>query len=158
MLQPIWVFPVAFETVPLLLLMMMAPRPCFHGGLWRASSFCPPLLRAVSGLMSLTSCPQVVTQAPSDLLRWKQATCDGRCGHFICIHRSFWGGCWTSSHASLGLPFHFCSRLFESLQMMSTCKGFECNLAGFFNQREVFVRDRNNVMHSLQLRHAFLSY
>ena len=130
--SPHQVFPVAFQTVPLLVLMMMASRPCFQGGLWSASSFCTPLLRAVSGVMSLTLCPQVVTQSSFGSSQveashlWFASTGAFEADVEHC-HMPAWG-------------FHstFCSKLFESVKMMYTCKGFECNLARFFNQHEVF--------------------
>ena len=95
------------------------PLQSFQGRLSSASSFHTSLLQAVDGVMSLASCPQVVSQAPQYLSSEKQATCEGCLARqsicsVISLHVQgntptgvFGGGCQPLTHSSLGFPFHF---------------------------------------------------
>ena len=114
---------VVFETVPLFDSLMMALSSPFK-------EYCLALLQAVDGVMSLASCPQVVSQAPQHLSSEKQATCEGclACKSIcsvISLHVQgstptgvFGGGCQPLTHSSLGFPFHFSHFVASSVNLL----------------------------------------
>ena len=95
----------------------------FKGRSSSASSFYASVLQAISGVMSLALCPQVVSQAPQHFRSSKkQAICEVlHCppvyllGHFPSLRHIqgsiptgvFEGGCGPLTHSSLGFSFHF---------------------------------------------------
>ena len=134
------------SAVPMFVWLTMA-FSTFQGRSSRASSFYASLLQTINDVMSLTLCPWVVSQA---LQHFRSS---GRTPPvmFFCspvIHLVghlpwLWhiqesmstdvleGGCWTSTHASLGFPFHFSLFVASSLKLSHSatdylpCGGFD---------------------------------
>ena len=91
-----------------------------------AFSFHASLLQAIDGVMSLSLCPQVVSQAPQHLRSEKQAICEGCFARqsicsVISLHmlhmREHVHVPQEFLHSSLGYPFHFSLFVASSLNL-----------------------------------------
>ena len=108
------------------------PHPSFQGRSSSTSSFNVSLLQAISGMMSLALCPQVVSQASQHQSFWEASHLWGLLCLPVYLHSSFpslrhvqgstptgvsEGGCWPLTYSSLGFPFHFSLFVASSLNL-----------------------------------------